>query len=94
MLTTPTPIDERTTGESPDYTRHNLVHTCEPRLIAEFMEIRTEHAALKSRAAIGLKAEPDRADKARSTFQTPPFLSNAFTHESTRSGRRSLVIQI
>ena len=33
-------------GESPDYKRHYVVHTCEPRFIAEFLEIRTGNAVL------------------------------------------------
>ncbi len=46
MPTTPTPIDEWIAGESPDYKRHYVVHTCAPRFIAEFSEIRTGTAAL------------------------------------------------
>ena len=46
MPTTPTPIDEWIAGESPDYKRHYVVHACEPRFIAEFLEIRTGNAVL------------------------------------------------
>ena len=46
MPTTPTPLDEWIAGESPSYERHYVVHTREPRFIAEFLEIRTGTAAL------------------------------------------------
>ncbi len=46
MPTTPTPIDEWIAGESPDYSRHYVVHTHAPRFIAEFLEITTGTAAL------------------------------------------------
>ncbi len=47
MPTTPTPVDEWIAGESPDYKRHYVVHTCVPRFIAEFLEIRTGTAQLR-----------------------------------------------